>query len=517
MKSILQILITGLFNLPVFFAQAGMICTKAHHPFFSNTSLYDTQIQLRAQKIAEALVRSKNETLSSDSQRSSLQYFINQEIAQIREQWPQFDQEFPKIFQEVKKRFEEESKKKLESKNSPDPNKSRIREQLKNLKVMSPNEIFQAEYAGAKATQISLDGSMLATARIVGGAGEWQIYSIKSGKLLHSGIAPNSRYINHLRFSPDGRFLVIINHDNILRLIDTKTGIEVSRTQVYKSYNFEFDPTGKYIVSTDEGFLTIHDFPSGRVLETFNYDPSRRIAMSNDGTLLAFRTRDMGIFRESLKLLDMQTGKVIVPNNIDYPSNHQISPNGKVLVVLSESNKLIFLDPTTGQIIRALELSQNRTSGSYLEFSPDGKFLAVSFGDEKLAVIDVATGKVKFEILHQGKVNSLKFSPNGQLLAFTNSTNQLSMIDLATGSTLYSIQHDSQSSFTFSADGRHFASGSSENELSIFSTIDGNKIFGTPMLGTTDLLEFTPDGEYLVQGKFQRNVHVYKVYVSAED
>jgi WD40 repeat protein len=117
------------------------------------------------------------------------------------------------------------------------------------------------------------------------------IFDRASGE-LRQRIAGLQNVINHLAYSPDGRHLAaVFGGANGLRVYETGTYREVAQDREYgdSAYWVAFDPSGKLVSTSDDGYLRLHDsaFQLRRKVQT----PGRKLpfaaAFSPDGRHIA--------------------------------------------------------------------------------------------------------------------------------------------------------------------------------------------------------------------------------------
>lgn len=128
-----------------------------------------------------------------------------------------------------------------------------------------------------------------------------------------------------------------------------------------------------------------------------------------------------------------------------------LSPDGRLLYVLTQQPALAVIDVTTGAIVNSHDLppglvplptfdinpaEQGGDLSDILEISPDGSVVALAVGDD-VVLLDSATltERLRLRGVH-GRVLSVRFSPDGRLLA-TGSADRMAVVwEVAAGTGL---------------------------------------------------------------------------------
>lgn len=300
-----------------------------------------------------------------------------------------------------------------------------------------------------------------------------------------------------LKYTPDGKSLVVCEDFGIVRFLDTATGKELRRIEIPDTYEtfFVFAPDGKTMVAGSSGgpaLLRLWDVPKGKQLRqiTDKETEIKAAAFSPDGKTFAAVTSDKaGIrlwetatwketrrlmkqgARESDFLCFLSDGKVLISGDVesirwwDVGTDREIrhvdkdiaagtswftfASDGKKLAAIELSydekqrppkmlsGALTLWDAATDNEIRRIALKKN-DGGYRLRFSPDGQTVACSGGagerGNQTLFFAAATGR-ELRRWHDADewAYHVAFSPDGKILAQQNLSGVIHLRDAATG------------------------------------------------------------------------------------
>ena len=127
------------------------------------------------------------------------------------------------------------------------------------LQVLRP-PIGDGDEGKLYAVAISPDGATVATAGW-SEANDIYLFDRASGRLAHR-ITGLPNVINHLAYSADGRYLAAaLGRSNGIRIYDARSHREIARDTDYgsASYWIEFDPSGRVVTSSYDGYVRLYD------------------------------------------------------------------------------------------------------------------------------------------------------------------------------------------------------------------------------------------------------------------
>jgi RNA polymerase sigma factor (sigma-70 family) len=303
----------------------------------------------------------------------------------------------------------------------------------------------------------------------------------------------HERAINHIAYSPDGRFLVFDDRRRSFQVRDPNTSERVRQfdSGLKDVRCFAFSPDGETIAAVGNHYdenrdvmnhrLTFTDFATGRQLRQAEWDDGnnvRRVFYAPDGkTVLTvtdtagFQLWDIATMRiihreasgkawgpevaispaanshllaiagsDSIRFFDTEHLRdVRTIADEKYHANHVLfSPDGTTVIVerrLKGTNHDEFGLWRVGDGVQLRRFSSAKTTRlSDLTFSPDGKILAGIGGLDQLVCFDAATGK-ELDILSEARATEgpLAFSPDGATLATLAGSQTLHLWDRTTG------------------------------------------------------------------------------------
>lgn len=362
----------------------------------------------------------------------------------------------------------------------------------------------------------SPDGKLLAT----GGAGFgkmgaivlWDAATGKVARCLPSALHSS---LHGLRFSADGKSLILAWSDGCIRIVDAATGAEqkkfetpkrnallavdvsregktaattdsrgniaiwdISRGKILREYTIPrhlisyhgrspfnpvtaLTPDGKHLVLPHaDCSLHLLETASGKEIAAFEMPPRGpgaptlpAVAVSPDGRYLAYGNRDI-----PATLCDLKTGKRLHTLTSSKTSVFGLLflPDSRALVVQNHGEIRLF-DVSSGKEIR--KLSKSAGIGYPLAISPDGKTIAVLETEHALALWDVKSGRKKYSsVRHVSLVQMIVFFPDGKRLVSSDQSGNRIVWDIASSQVLAHDAnvniYDKPRSLTVAADGK---------------------------------------------------------------
>jgi WD40 repeat protein/serine/threonine protein kinase/tetratricopeptide (TPR) repeat protein len=320
-------------------------------------------------------------------------------------------------------------------------------------------------------------------------------------------------------FSPDSRTVILGSMDGRAQLWDADSGRKIGRSlQVGgEDVGVAFSPDGKTVLTFSEGRTAqLWDPTKGEPLGLPLRLPPQfylcGVAIPDEGKFVLVGTEDDEL--KILRLWDAGTGKPIGPPLTHRGHNSALSPDGRMILVLSDDGTVRILDVATRQPIgRPLErLRIFRTAA----WSPDGKTILTGSEDGTAQLWDAATGKSLVPPMrHESEVRSVALSPDGKTALTGCQDKQARLWDAATGQFIGPLEHQGGiRALAFSPDGKTMLTGSLDGTVRLWDAEPGKLVGQVLEIPSTDYIgELSPDGKFVIslpeEPNYQRYVQLW--------
>ncbi len=280
-------------------------------------------------------------------------------------------------------------------------------------------------------------------------------------------------------FSPDGKRIFSGSGDNMLKVWDAASGVEL---------------------------MTLHG-PDGAVgPSAFSPDGERIISSDKDGTI---RIWDTATSNEVITLRGHSDDEVYAV---------KFSPDGKRIVSSSYDQTVRVWDGSTGAELMTLRGHEGKV-GPVL-FSPDGRRIVSAGLDGTVKVWDAVTGAELMTLHgHEGSVWALAFSPDGRRFVSCSQDQTARVWDAATGAELMTLRGhaDQVCSVAFSPDGKRIVSGSGDSTIKVWDSATGAELMTLRgHEGWVGPVSFSPDGKRIISGGGDKTIKVWDVAIRGE-
>jgi WD40 repeat protein len=240
-----------------------------------------------------------------------------------------------------------------------------------------------------------LDFSPKGDVVVVFSAGDITFWDVGTGKNLRPfevsvDEALNPMYSGNLRFSPDGKFLVIHAWSSSAYLLDASQGKPVRRFGgTAEVHDVAFSTDGKQLaLATLDPSVQVFDLGTAKRLHKL--DPEKgRFAYSVCFDKKSRRIAAGGWDRITMSDVD-GTSVGVFKAKMEAVTRLAFAANGRLLLSGSQDGKIRVWDIAAGKVLRSY-------SGSHWALSPDGKTLAVDT-ERTIRLWDVVTGKERSKI-----------------------------------------------------------------------------------------------------------------------
>ena len=277
-----------------------------------------------------------------------------------------------------------------------------------------------------------------------------------SGKLVHA-LTGHTEWVRHTAFSPDSQLLVTVSLDKTARIWDTRSGKELHVLTGHEEaiWHTTFSPNKQiFVTASNDNTARIWDSRSGQLTHILaghtNY--VRHTAFSSDGNLLVTASYDntARIWEtDSGQLLHTLTGHTAPIWHVDF------SPDDQRIVTASHDKTAQIWDTQSGKQLHVLTGHTHKVRDA--NFSPDGKRIVTASYDNTARIWSVETGQLLHTLTgHTLSLNRAEFSPNGMKLLTSSYDNTARLWSGESGKLLYIFKEHEGSIYdaAFSPDSR---------------------------------------------------------------
>ena len=360
------------------------------------------------------------------------------------------------------------------------------------------------------------DGKVLATGGHETGS-SIRVWDLAAGKeIVHlAPTAKDSGYVNGIRFSPDGTVILSQNQEGTLSIWDVASFKE--RYKLEGGADFEFSPDGTILATIVQGpSIRRGEVMSGKELRRIPAELGMSLHFSSDRAKLTccgpggFRTWDVASGKEEFRL--EAAGDPI--------SRIALSNDGRLLATGGTGGIVRLWEAATGKELKRLE--GHRGYVSCLRFLNDGKsVLAAGMGDRDLRTWNLETGKdsllFKEEQANLGPV-ALR-SDGSMVIASRGSTNRIRVSSVRAGvnTTLLEYFQSGIGWVIFSDDGRLVMSGGFRASPQLWDVATGKQLLDLRRASAMETcVAFSPDGKVAAIGDSEGRIRLVELGAGGE-
>lgn len=285
--------------------------------------------------------------------------------------------------------------------------------------------------------------------------------------------------VNHVVFSPDGKYIVSAHQDCIIRIWEVFSGRMIRELKGHTEpiSSVSVSPDCKYILSAAGFFkskdhsMRVWSFSSGELINiidnhgwsvyyaTFSPKGNQILSSSED--------RTVGIW-EGLRPL--------YPHALQahtWPVKMAVfSPNSNLIVSAAADDNIIIWNAITYEILHIL--TDHVGVVNSVSFSTNGLYIVSASDDKTLRIWSAQTGDLLQTLQgHTDKVKFAVFSPEGRYIVSVAADKTIRIWDITTGLSIKTLTGHSETvnSICFSSDGKTFVTASDDGSIRVWDFI----------------------------------------------
>ncbi len=337
------------------------------------------------------------------------------------------------------------------------------------------------------------------------------LWDIKAGTPIKT-FNKHNQAVSYAGFSPDGSKIITTSMDNIAALWDVKSGKRLKKLLGHKKgiLHAAFSPDGDYVVTAGGGGnVRIWSVSNGKLIRVLKGHNKAVFHIAFNGNTILTTSLD-----NTARLWDFNTGKLLSTligheYGVYYGT---FSPDGSKIVTASMDNTArIWSD--TGELIHVLK---GHTKGIFhATFSPSGLEVVTSSMDNTIRQWSVETGQVKKVLTgHTDWVSQTIFNLDGSKLISVSKDKTIRIWDVKTGNSLNVLAGHNKfiSQIALSPDGKQIATVSMDNTARLWNI--NNKDYFKILTGHKNGIRraiFSPNGKLVLTSSWDKTARLWDV------
>lgn len=243
--------------------------------------------------------------------------------------------------------------------------------------------------------------------------------------------------VSSVIFSPDSKTVFSGSFDQTIRAWDVETGKELFKMQGLSDpvYSLQYSPDGRYLGVVNSNKIFVRMAYSGKPLVRINApDVNTNVSFSRDGRLLA-----AGFADGSIRVWETVGGKLRkkLAGSTDAVLSVALSPNGETVYVA-----------VADQTVRAWSVAEGKETGKFpgaglvygIALSADGKTLAGASKDKNVYVWDAASRELRKTLSgHTEAARAVALNADGSKVASGSDDKTVRLWDAAAGTALFTM------------------------------------------------------------------------------
>jgi WD40 repeat protein len=332
---------------------------------------------------------------------------------------------------------------------------------LRQAFVRNPVRVFHQASSGTDLVAAFATADAVVVADPDKGASIWSVASGTRIASVPTMLGDRAR-VSH---SSDGTLAVIGTDEEKFAVFDAKSWQVIKELPGSRA---GFTRNGTVLIAHDKGAIRQWDVPSLRERVSPIKTPSgySLFGVTRDGRVVLL-TNDR--VQSQIIVVDADSGQTLtrIPETV-LPEGDPLSPDGKLLVVQSESEGFELLDVRTGKRVRSLQQPESGGIGwtTFAAFSPDGGKLFSGNRNGEILAWKVASGEyMRSWAHHRNDIRAIDFSSDGQTMLTGGADGTVCLWEVAgdrweltSDRCIVTLggKGDDAWDFTFADDGRHF-------------------------------------------------------------
>lgn len=358
-----------------------------------------------------------------------------------------------------------------------------------------------------------------------------RVWNVGTAALLQA-FGSDQRAVRDVTFSPDGKLIAATSGtfgDRYVNVFDAASGAELQPFgrpgELENSDSLAFSPNGRELVSGIFSAFIAWSTPDRRALRVVGgmdpRSPSRAIAISGDGNLLAYGAYDLlGVWDSRL---GAATTLARVSSAVD---SLAISPDLRHVAYRTEGGELGVYDRQGRKFLWKLTNTRDTRTfypGTGLQFSSDGKLLLLRGDDQTLKVFQADSGtRIGLYTGHSHAILSAVILGNGSRILSIDSKGVLREFDVRSGKLKRSLPLGNGSTHvmaaTLSTDGSIAAlvesgknlddDGRSLKSIRIIDCHSGQTLRSADTRDDVQSMALSKDNQWMATGGFFGDTHI---------
>ena len=339
------------------------------------------------------------------------------------------------------------------------------------------------------------------------------IYNTETGSEIRT-LTGHNTFVVAMAYRPDGRQIVSVDRNNVMKVWDAETGRELRSTNLEHDfyYHLAYSPDGRRLALNPSNRIIVLDTENYREVLAINFITRPEISLSPNGKYIA-----VDAYR-TIRVLNQETGRVIQSF-----SRGNLNSNTATFAWSNDGNRLSFghlagershqirtVDIETGRQLSAIN-NQRWIGIDSISYSPDGsRMIQKTIGS--IDLWDVANNRVLFseytfmlgtlETPVSIFLRAIAWRPNSrQVLVqyeyYASNESAVKILDSQNGNVIRTFTHDMGRIVSYSPDGRRILS-TSNGIARLWDAETGREVQGAPRHEGLRQIEYSPDGRQIV-------------------